>query len=156
VKWVWFLAFLAMAAALMAFFMQDRIIKEIGIEDPNSNIGKKIDEAIGTNRIQHVNRAKNVGTEPEFANIRTAFVLYYSTYNEYPKSLQELVGRGMIDQGALRDYWQQGYRTEIDGTDLVLTSPGPDRIKNTKDDLSTRISLVAGGEKEIQWGSPSP
>ncbi len=145
-----------MAAALMAFFMQDRIIKEIGIEDPNSNIGKKIDEAIVTSRIQHVNRAKNVGTEAEFANIRTAFVLYYSTYNEYPKSLQELVGRGMIDQGALRDYWQQGYRTEIDGTDLVLTSPGPDRIKNTKDDLSTRISLVAGGEKEIQWGSPSP
>ena len=57
----------------------------------------------------------------------------------------------MMGHDALTDFWRQGYRTDIDGTDLVLTSPGPDRIKNTKDDITTRISLIGGGSGEVEW-----
>jgi hypothetical protein len=81
--------------------------------------------------------------------------MYYSTYNEYPKSLQELVGRGMIDQGALRDYWQLGCRTEIEGTDLGLPRPGPDRFMNTKDTMAPE-SLWWLGERKSAWAPPLP
>jgi len=148
-KKLWFLVFLIFLVFVIAFFKQEEIKDEVGIEDPDSKVGKKIDDAMGINRLQHLNRAKKIGTEAEFANIKTAFVMYYTAYNEFPKSLEDLVDKRMIDQGALKDFYQQYYRTEIDGTDLVMTSPGQDRIKNTKDDVITRIPLMDGGGN--QW-----
>ena len=149
-KLVWFIVFLVFVVALVAFFKQESIKDQVGIEDPDSELGNKIDDALGINRAHQVDRAKDVATKAEFENIRKAVVMYYTVYNEYPKSLEELVSKNMIDQNALRDYWQQGYRTEVKGTDLIITSPGRDRIKNTKDDISTQISLLQAG-KEVQW-----
>lgn len=143
-KKVWAFVFLFFFIILLAFFKQEKIEDEVGIEKPDSKVGKKIDEAMGLEQIHQLDRAKKVGAEAEFNSIRTAFAMYYTTYGTFPKSLEELVNSRYIDRGALSDFWQQGYRTEIDGADLVLTSPGPDRIKNTKDDVSTRIPLMPG------------
>ena len=150
-KKLWFIVFLVFLFFVILFFKQEAVKKKTEIEKPDSKIGKKVDDALGFGQIQYVNRAKRVGTEGEFTALKTAFVMYYTTYGEYPKSLEELVDKRMIGRDALTDFWQQGYRTEIDGTDLVLTSPGEDRIKNTKDDVVTRISLTGGGSDGVEW-----
>jgi len=148
---LWLVFFLVFVFFLVLFFKQEAIKKKTEIENPDSKIGKKIDESMGLEQIRHVNRAKAVGAQGEFNTIKTAFVMYFTTYGEYPKSLEDLVEKRMLGRDALTDFWQQGYRTEIDGTDLVLTSPGADRIKNTKDDITTRISLIGGGSNEVEW-----
>ena len=150
-KKLWFLVFLVFLFFVVLFFKQETIKKKVEIDKPDSKVGKKIDEAMGLGQLQHLDRAKKVGAQGEFNTIKTAFVMYYTTYGEYPKSLEELVDKRMMGRDALTDFWRQGYRTEIEGTDLVLTSPGPDRIKNTKDDIATRISLIGGGKGEVEW-----
>ena len=144
-KKLWFFFLLVFLVAFVAFLTQEQIKDKIGIEKPDSEVGKKIDEALGLEQIRYVDRAKNVGTQTEFNTIKTGFVMYYTSYGEYPRSLEDLVAKGYIPREALSDFWQQGYRTELQGSDLVLTSPGPDRMKNTRDDIETRISLMAGG-----------
>jgi len=143
-KKLWLLFLLVFVFILVVFFKQETIKEKVEIDKPDSKVGKKIDEAMGLEQIKHLDRAKVVGTQAEFNSIKTAFVMFYATYGEYPKSLEELVDKRMIGRDALSDFWQQGYRTELEGTDLVLTSPGRDRIKNTKDDVETRISLIGG------------
>lgn len=143
-KKLWFVFLLAFIFFVILFFKQEAIKKKTEIDKPDSKIGTKIDEAMGLEQLRHLERAKTVGTQAEFNSIKTAFVLYYSTYGEYPTSLEDLVDKRMIGRDALSDFWRQGYRTELDGTDLVLTSPGTDRVKNTNDDIETRISLIGG------------
>lgn len=149
-KTVWFVMFILFAVAVFAFYKQDEIKQRIGIEKPDSELGKKVDEAMGLNRVQHLDRARRVGTEAEFSSIRTAFVMYYTLYGEHPRSLEDLISKGMIDRNAMNDFWRQGYRTTLEGTELVLTSPGPDRIMNTQDDIVTRIPLMEGGSG-VEW-----
>jgi len=141
-KAFWFVFLTIFIFAAIAIFKQDTIKEKTGVNDPDSRINKAIGDSLGLNRIKYVDRAKNVGTKVEFHGIKTAFVMYYTMYNEYPKKLEDLVEKRYLGQDALSDFWKQGYRTDLDGKDLILTSPGPDRIKNTKDDINERIPLM--------------
>lgn len=130
---------------VVLFYRVDDLKKRIGIEKPDSEIGKKIDDAMGISRIHQVDRAKSIGVKSEFRNLKTAFMMYYTTYGEYPESLDELIDKNLIGPGIKEDFWRQGYRTEFKGSDLIITSPGPDRIKNTADDITERIPLTGAG-----------
>lgn len=100
-----------------------------------------LDTILGADYVNSLQRAKAWASEAEIRSIRTAFVQYYLTYNEYPGSIEKLVEKGFIDRNALSDPWFQDYRYEVEGNSLTITSPGQDRIRNTSDDVQQVIPL---------------
>lgn len=141
-KTVWFIVFVIFIAVVAIFYFQETVQEKVDIHNPESDVGKAVDDSLGLNRVRYLDRAKEVGTRAEFSNIKTAIVMYYTSQGRFPENLEQLVEKGYISQGVLTDFYQQYYRTEIQGNELVITSAGKDRVKNTQDDIVERIPLM--------------
>lgn len=100
-----------------------------------------ISDALGAGQVAVLQRAKNVASETELASIRSAFAQYYLTFNRFPESIDEMIDKKFLNRQALADPWFQEYRYELQETDLIITSPGQDRIKNTGDDIYMKVPL---------------
>lgn len=122
-------------------------IAEEGADNQRRSLAEKgresddVDTVLGAKYVQALNRAKSTASDAEIASIRTAFVQYYLTFNSYPETIEELIEKRFLDRNALSDPWFQEYRYELEGPQLTIVSPGPDRIRNTKDDVEQVIRL---------------
>ena len=70
-------------------------------------------------------------------SMRSAVQLYYMDNNECPQSGTALQEEGYLD-GSKRavDPWNNEYRIECQGTEILVTSAGPDEQFDTEDDIS--------------------
>lgn len=122
-------------------------VVKVGVAKTNRELAKAdrqsddLEDAMGGGQVRVLTRAKSVASEAEIASIRTAFAQYYLTFNRFPTSIDEMIEKKLLDRNALADPWFQEYRYELQETKLIITSPGPDRIKNTGDDVHKEIPL---------------
>lgn len=121
----------------------DRIKKALGLERPDSEVGRAIDEHIP--QIQAVrtyeDRVKPGLQLAQMKRIKDAFALYYVHNNKLPESLEELAAGGGIDRGAFTDVWGQQLLLLPAENEVYLLSAGQDRIRNTADDII--VSLLS-------------
>ena len=100
-----------------------------------------IDDLLGAQHVQNLQRARRAGTLGDMHAIKTATVQYYTEKSQMPATLDDLVQAGYLSQSALKDPWDQRIRSEFKGREWILTSSGPDRIKNTSDDIVQTVPV---------------
>lgn len=74
-------------------------------------------------------------TEIEMRGIIASIYNYRLANYSLPKSLRDLVNEGYIKSSALTDEWGTEYKFEVKGNKVIITSAGPDKKFNTKDDI---------------------
>ncbi len=74
-------------------------------------------------------------TEIEMRGIIASIYNYRLANYSLPKSLRDLVNEGYIKSSALTDEWGTEYKFELKGNKVIITSAGPDKKFNTKDDI---------------------
>jgi len=114
----------------------DYLQEKTDINNPNSPFGEGVDNVVpGKPYYDQYKKAQSGANKLEMMNIRTAITMYVMEYGENPRSLQDLVDKNYIGEGALQDDFRQDYRLrEVDGK-MVLMSSGADQILRTKDDV---------------------
>ena len=92
---------------------------------------------VGIAVIPQLNKAKISQTESAVATVRSAVQLYMATNNatECP-TMQQLLDDKSIDKATkTKDSWESDFRIECEGTEVTVTSAGPDKEFETEDDL---------------------
>jgi hypothetical protein len=105
---------------------------------------KDTSEEVGSAAIKTINNieyAKQMATGVDEHHIQTQIVLYITTYNTNPKSLQEMVDKGMLKANNIVDPWNRPYQEKWTANELILNSKGQDGVGNTPDDQELRIHI---------------
>lgn len=137
-----FLIAMGVAALLIAILLasMDWIKKTLRIDQPDSKVGRKIDEHIPQAEAVHqFARAKEALQVFEMRNIKDAVAMFYLQYDRPPNGLEEMIRLRTIDAGALRDLWGHVYLFIPYEREIFLVSGGADRIRNTEDDKIVRL-----------------
>jgi len=136
---------LAVIAIAILMASMDWIKDRLGLEKPESEAGRLIDELIPQIEAVHQQRKakRALQLSAHMNEIKKAYARFYIFNDRFPKDLKELVSSGEIDSGALKDLWGQRHWLLEDGREVYLVSPGPDRIYNTADDLA--VSMKSPG-----------
>lgn len=92
---------------------------------------------VGIAVIPQLNKAKISQTESAVATVRSAVQLYMATNNSSDcPTMQQLLEDKSIDKATkTKDSWDNDFRIECDGTEVTVTSAGPDKEFETEDDL---------------------
>jgi general secretion pathway protein G len=92
---------------------------------------------VGIAVIPQLNKAKLRQTESAVATVRSAVQLYMATNNANDcPTMEQLIQDKTIDKAtATKDSWDHDFRIECDGTEVTVTSAGPDGEFETEDDL---------------------
>lgn len=96
--------------------------------------------------VRQYRRAKRGLQVAEMKNIKDAFIPYQLEYSRPPETLESMVQSGQISGRALNDLWGQPYVYLVDQRNAFLLSGGPDRVRNTQDDICISLS---GTELEL-------
>jgi general secretion pathway protein G len=82
--------------------------------------------------------------------IRTAVQQWQASNNEVScPTMSQLVQEKQLDPGAnTNDPWGSAYALTCTEDDVVVTSPGPDKKKGTKDDIKVPEGAAAAGGEE--------
>lgn len=92
--------------------------------------------------------AKSTATEAELRSIQSALEMYYIENDMYPgtdEGIELLVTEKYLDEGARKDGFIRYYNYEsqavadVENQDYLLSSSGPDGIKETEDDIEAPI-----------------
>jgi hypothetical protein len=132
---------LSLVVITILWAAMDRIKDSLGLEEPDSEVGQKIDENIP--QIQGVRtfqRNKLVLQQAQMKAIKDAYVMYYVLNDRYAESLQELIDAGQLPYDAAKDFWGHQYIFIRDGLDAYLICAGGDRIRLTGDDLIVSLT----------------
>lgn len=94
--------------------------------------------------------AQKTSAETGARVIRTAVQQWQASNNEVAcPTMSQLVQEKHLDPGAnTNDPWGSAYILTCSEDDVMVTSPGPDKKKGTKDDIKVPKSLGGGGEDE--------
>lgn len=91
---------------------------------------------VGIAVIPQLQKAKIQQTKGAVQTVRSAVALYRATNNADCATMDQLIQDKAIDKStATRDSWDQEFRIECDGTDINVTSAGPDKEYDTEDDI---------------------
>ncbi|MCK4906574.1 MAG: type II secretion system protein GspG [Spirochaetes bacterium] len=97
---------------------------------------------IAVNVFRAQKQAKIKAASIEIKSLEQAINLFQGEKNRYPKRLEELVSGEFLKEGKLKDQWGKKYiyvpKFSDDGEVIVkyvLFSSGPDRRRDTKDDI---------------------
>jgi general secretion pathway protein G len=91
---------------------------------------------VGIAVIPQLQKAKINDTEAAVESVRTAVQLYIATNNAECATMAQLVEDKVIDKNkAQTDAWDHEFRIECDGTEINVTSAGPDGQFDTEDDI---------------------
>ncbi|MGB9621422.1 MAG: competence type IV pilus major pilin ComGC [Brevinematia bacterium] len=80
-------------------------------------------------------------TEMEIRGIISAIYSYRLATYQLPKSIKQLVDEGYLKSSALTDEWGTEYNFQVKGNKIMITSAGPDKKFNTKDDITIEESF---------------
>lgn len=134
-KTFWFGVAVLLLAAGLIWFGHDYLQARADIHNPESPVGKKIDENSPLQYVAEYQTARRKLNALEMVNIRTAIAMYQFKYGKNPETLEDLITARCIGEGALQDTFRQDYRLrEIDGRWFLMSS-GNDEILNTDDDV---------------------
>ena len=85
-------------------------------------------------------KAELVSVDAKVNTIKAAMESYYIDNSEYPELLEDLVPTYIRTREPIIDPWGQPFKLETDAEmNLILVSPGKDRIPETDDDIRRRI-----------------
>jgi competence protein ComGC len=85
-------------------------------------------------------KAEFVSLDAKVNTIKAAMEAYYIDNNEYPELLDDLIPTYIRTREPIIDPWGQPFKLETDDEmNLILVSPGKDRIPETDDDVRRRI-----------------
>jgi general secretion pathway protein G len=91
---------------------------------------------VGIAVIPQLQKAKIQQTKGAVQTVRSAVALYRATNNADCATMDQLLQDKAIDKStSTRDSWDQDFRIECDGTDINVTSAGPDKEFETEDDI---------------------
>ena len=91
---------------------------------------------VGIAVIPQLNKAKIQQARTGAQAIRTAVSLYVATNNTECATTEQLIEDKALDSSkSTNDPWDHEYRIECDGTEINVTSAGPDGEFGTEDDI---------------------
>jgi general secretion pathway protein G len=91
---------------------------------------------VGIAVIPQLQRAKIQETETGVETVRSAVTLYIATNNAECATIDQLIENKQLDKNkATKDAWDRDFRIECDGTEINVTSSGPDGQFDTEDDI---------------------
>lgn len=91
---------------------------------------------VGIAVIPQLQKAKVQQTKSAVQTVRSAVALYRATNNADCATMDQLIQDKAIDKStSTRDSWDNDFRIECDGTDITVTSAGPDKEFETDDDI---------------------
>ena len=91
---------------------------------------------VGIAVIPQLQKAKIKETESAVETVRSAVTLYVATNNAECATMDQLLEDKAIDKNrSTTDAWDNEFRIECDGTDINVTSAGPDGEFGTEDDI---------------------
>lgn len=91
---------------------------------------------VGIAVIPQLQKAKVQQTKGAVQTVRSAVALYRATNNADCATMDQLIEDKAIDKStATRDSWDNEFRIECDGTEVIVTSAGPDKEFDTEDDI---------------------
>ncbi len=91
---------------------------------------------VGIAVIPQLQKAKIKDTEAAVETVRSAVTLYVATNNAECATMDELLEDKAIDKNkATTDAWDHDFKIECDGTDINVTSAGPDGEFGNEDDI---------------------
>jgi general secretion pathway protein G len=91
---------------------------------------------VGIAVIPQLQKAKLKQADSAVQTVRTAVQLYIATNNAECATMEQLIEDKAIDKSkATTDPWDHAYRIECDGTEVMVTSAGPDGEFDTEDDI---------------------
>ena len=91
---------------------------------------------VGIAVIPQLQRAKIQETETGVETVRSAVTLYIATNNAECATIDQLIEGKQLDKNkATKDAWDREFRIECDGTEVNVTSSGPDGQFDTEDDI---------------------
>jgi general secretion pathway protein G len=92
---------------------------------------------VGIAVIPQLQKAKIQETEAGVEAVRTAVQLYIATNNAECATVDQLIEDKVLDKSKARtDAWDREFRIECDGTEVNVTSSGPDGQFDTEDDIN--------------------
>ena len=91
---------------------------------------------VGIAVIPQLQKAKIQETETGVETVRSAVTLYIATNNAECATIDQLIENKQLDKNkATKDAWDRDFRIECDGTEVNVTSSGPDGQFDTEDDI---------------------
>jgi len=91
---------------------------------------------VGIAVIPQLQKAKIQDTRAAVQTVRSAVTLYIATNNADCATMDQLIQDKAIDKSkSTRDAWDQEFKIECDGTEIFVTSSGPDKEFETADDI---------------------
>lgn len=128
---------LAVIGIVVLLASMDWIKERLGLEKPDSEVGRKIDQTIPPiAAVQTYEERVKPGLQlVEMKTIKDAYATYYILNDRWPESLEQLVMGGQIDRSKLTDLYGHRYLFLPVEDDVYLVSSGRDRLRNTADDL---------------------
>jgi general secretion pathway protein G len=91
---------------------------------------------VGIAVIPQLQKAKVQNTKGAVQTVRSAVALYMATNNADCATMEQLLQDKAIDKStSTRDAWDMDFRIECDGTEVTVTSAGPDKEFETADDV---------------------
>ena len=96
----------------------------------------------GQTQIGALQRAKVKITDADLSSIRNGIEMYRIDHNgQLPKDLKELVASGSLGNSALpKDPWGTEYDSRVVGTQFIIISAGPDKVKGNEDDQTVEMT----------------
>jgi general secretion pathway protein G len=91
---------------------------------------------VGIAVIPQLQQAKIQETETGVETVRSAVTLHIATTNSECATIDQLIEGKQLDKNkATKDAWDRDFRIECDGTEINVTSSGPDGQFDTEDDI---------------------
>lgn len=133
-RFVWVLVILVAIGAMLNW------VQEKGKEESKRLAAKPRAETFIAGNL---NRGKAGAAVIVADNYAKAFQIYKLNRGKNPDSLKELVDTGYIQPGSEKDSFGQFYELvyEENGKTAVISSPGPDRVRGTSDDIVERFRV---------------
>jgi len=89
----------------------------------------------------NLDRGKTGAAIMTLQDYQKAFTMFVLGRNRKPNSLQELIDENYLVWGADIDPYGQKYELVYEGKEAVISSPGPDKVRGTPDDIIKRIRV---------------
>lgn len=91
---------------------------------------------VGVAVIPQLEKAKIQETQAAVQAVRSAVTIYRATNNADCATIDQLIEDKVLDKTkATTDAWDRDFRIECDGTEINVTSAGPDGQFDTEDDI---------------------
>ncbi len=125
----------ALAARGYEYVLEWRTAEE---KSPNHKTDA-VDLMIGRAHVERYLDIKEKSPEFNIPALKTAFSQFYLEQGRYPQSLAELERSNLVGPEATHDPFGQAYHLQYQAGQVVLTSPGKDKLAGTEDD--TRLTF---------------